>query len=93
MEEGEAQEEGESYIGSRSRETVTELEIHTVAGVLMECPGQGLHSALVWSLSGLLKKMPGGYCFISPPNVYMSSTGLVPGSIGGYTARWCQRAV
>ena len=31
--------------------------------------------------------------FISPPNVYMSSTGLVPGSIGGYTARWCQRAV
>ena len=31
--------------------------------------------------------------FISPPNVYMSSTWLVPGSIGGYTARWCQRAV
>ena len=26
VEEGEAQEEGESYIGSRSRETVTELE-------------------------------------------------------------------
>ena len=31
--------------------------------------------------------------FISPPNVYMSNTGLVPGSTGGYTARWCQRAV
>ena len=31
--------------------------------------------------------------FISPPNVYMTNTGLVPGSTGGYTARWCQRAV
>ena len=31
--------------------------------------------------------------FISPPNVYMSSTGLVPGITGGYNARWCQRAL
>ena len=31
--------------------------------------------------------------FISPPNVYMSNTGLVLGITGGYTARWCQRAV
>ena len=31
--------------------------------------------------------------FISPPNVYMTNTWLVPGSTGGYTARWCQRAV
>ena len=34
-----------------------------------------------------------GMTFISPPNIYMSNTGLVPGSTGGYTARWCQRAV
>ena len=31
--------------------------------------------------------------FISPPNVYMTNTWLVPGSTGGYTAHWCQRAV
>ena len=31
--------------------------------------------------------------FISPPNVYMSSTGLVPGITGGYNACWCQRAL
>ena len=32
-------------------------------------------------------------CFISPPNVYISNTWLVPGITGGYTARWCQRAL
>ena len=36
---------------------------------------------------------PVGISFISPPNVYMTNTWLVPGSTGGYTARWCQRAV
>ena len=34
----------------------------------------------------------GGY-FISPPNVYISNTWLVPGITGGYNARWCQRAL
>ena len=27
--------------------------------------------------------------FISPPNVYMRHTCLVPGRTGGYNARWC----
>ena len=31
--------------------------------------------------------------FISPSNIHMSNTGLVPGRTGGYTARWCQRAL
>ena len=31
--------------------------------------------------------------FISPPNVYMSKTWLVPGTTGGYYVRWCQRAL
>ena len=32
-------------------------------------------------------------CFISPPNVCISNTWLVPGITGGYNARWCQRAL
>ena len=31
--------------------------------------------------------------FISPPNIYMTNIGLVPGRTGGYYARWCQRAL
>ena len=31
--------------------------------------------------------------FISPPNVYISNTWLVPGITGGCNARWCQRAL
>ena len=52
VEEGEAQEEGESYIGSRSRDSVEGDRHgvgghHTGAGVLEECPGQGLRGR--WS--------------------------------------------
>ena len=31
--------------------------------------------------------------FISPPNIYLTNTGLVPGVTGGYYACLCQRAL
>ena len=31
-----------------------------------------------------------GADFISPPNVYITNTWLVPGITGGYTARWAR---
>ena len=41
----------------------------------------------------MIQEQWAGTIFISPPNVYMSNTWLVPGITGGYYARWCQRAV
>ena len=36
---------------------------------------------------------PSTMAFISPPNVYISNTCLVPGITGGYNAPWCQRVL